>query len=102
MISFNVEGYWKQKPLVDEILAENKANILLMQEIKTKFFTDEEATKLSSYKHVFNTEEKYLTNMSKKMRKCQKVSKWGTGISVRKREKKEYQFLSVYSKPAKC
>ena len=63
--------------------------------MKTKYLTENEATEQGNYFHHFNTEEKYFLDINEKMRKCQKVSKWGCGISVRKREKKEWRYIDT-------
>ena len=83
--------------MLEEIVATNKVDICCLQEVKTKYFTADEANKEGNYMFNFNTEEKYLTNLSVKMRKCQKVSQWGTGKGIRKREKKEWRFLETNS-----
>ena len=90
-----MEGYWKQRELINSILETNKTDVLLMQEIKTKFFTEKEASDEGNYFYKFNTEEKHLKSVDERVKKCQKVSKWGCGIGVRKREKKPFTNLET-------
>ena len=59
------------------ICSANRIDVVCLQEIKTKFFTQTDANKCGNYQYSFNTEEKYLKGLHEKLRKCQKVSKWG-------------------------
>ena len=67
--------------------------MVCLQEVKTKFFTTKDVE--GRYRYRFNTEEKYVKDTNEKLRKTSRLSKWGTGIGVRNREKKPYRYLET-------